>query len=114
MLAASTSPAALAQLMTETAANLRKGVVSTVARMLPATERRAVVEQWAAEGDPAVVKVKEAETQIRTVNVSMNMVVGGGEIVRQSRYAGGERVSRDQSVDYMITLVSFFYKLYHG
>lgn len=69
--ASSGAPAALAALMTETASNLRRGVVSTVARMLPATERRSVLEQWAAEGDPTASKVKDAEKQIRTVNVSV-------------------------------------------
>lgn len=69
--ASSSSQSAAAALSTAGASlqALRRGVVMKLAGMMPASERRELMEQWAEEGDPTARKIKDAEVQMEAMKV---------------------------------------------
>ena len=50
----------------------RKNVVLHVASALPASERRAIMDQWAKEGDATCKVIQEADAQLSTMRSDVN------------------------------------------
>lgn len=50
---------------------LRQNMVLQVASVLPASERRAIMDQWAAEGDETCKVLKEAEGQLASMRADV-------------------------------------------
>jgi len=70
--AASSSGAAAAMAAGTSWRQWRKSVVLHVASALPASERRAIMDQWVVEGEGHPSAIQEAEAQLSTMRSDVN------------------------------------------